>query len=355
MPRRIARQTGQTTVLLVAMMVVVMAGGALAIDVGSAYVLKEKCNFVLEAAALAAATQLPDTSAALALAQQMVEINGLEPSRLGLESPYDGDPRKLCLTYTDQQPTYFARTLGIDLFPIASRVVAVYGRPLALDYAIFSSSEFEYLDFGGATINVTGSVHGNENVRIRGATVNVSGAIQAQGVVDIRGSTVNASIIQDRVGRIDLPEHYYEQLVTEDWVQQYGNQNWSNITIDVSNGGVIVHGDLHVAGVTIVGSGMIVVTGNVHMAGTALTLARPEDDAVAVYSLGNIRFTGTSVTSDGIFYAPNGTIDCHGVKDATINGAVIADLVDFNGVDITVNHNPDNVMVFPVLSARLTR
>lgn len=354
MPRRIARQAGQTTVLLVAMMVVVMAGGALAIDVGSAYVLKEKCNFVLEAAALAAATQLPDTSAALAVAQQMVEVNGLEPSRLGFESPYEGDPRKLCLTYTDQQPTYFARTLGVDLFPISSRVLAMYGRPVALDYAIFSSSEFEYLDFGGATINVTGSVHGNENVRIRGATVTVSGAIQAQGVVDVRGSTVDAVHVRNNVGRIDLPVHHYTQLVTEGWTQLDGDQHWNNTTIDLSNGGVIVDGDLHVAGVTIVGSGMIVVTGNVHMAGTALSLATPQD-AVAVYSLGNIRFTGTSVVSDGIFYAPNGTIDCHGVNDATINGAVIADLVDFNGVDVTVNHNPESVTVFPVLSARLTR
>jgi len=348
-----ARQRGQTLILTVLMMVVLMGGGALAVDVGTAYVFREKCEYVMEAAALAAAGHLPNYSAALATAGGIAEANGLDPAKVAILTPYGGDSAKIQVSYGDDRPTFFGRALGINLLTINSRAVAKRGNPAVFDYAIFSGSTFELLDLGGATINVTGSVHANENIRIRGAVVHVSGALEAVGIVDVRGSDWSASEVINYAPVVAMPQYNPTEMRDMCAIRYSGSQHWSGITINV-DGNIFVDGDLKLSGVTITGKGMLMVSGNIELAGTSLSYANPGGDALALYSQKNIKVTGTSFYAQGILYAPNGKVYSHGAS-LTVDGCIVADIVDFSGISATVNYDGSAGEVFPQYSSTLTR
>lgn len=348
---------GQATVLMVVMMVVLMGGAALTVDVGAAYSFKQRCDAVVEAAALAGAGFLPNASAARAAAEQIVTANGLSTANVTITTPYLNDVSKVQVTYGDDQPTYFARTLGISLFRISTQAIARQGGPACFDYAIFSGSTFDYLDIGGATINVTGHVHGNENVRIRGATLNVTGQIDASGIVDVKGSDVTAGNIVNYMPVIDMPAYDSVALRAASATVYVGSQHWSGVTVNVE-GNIFVQGDLKLSGVTIIGKGSIICSGNIELAGTGLYYAT-SDAKVCIYGMKDIQITGASGTKSfdchGILYAPTGTIDGHGLQNFTINGAVVADLHDFSGVNMTVNHDIDAKNAFFGGYSSLTR
>jgi len=353
--RRIVRhRRGQAMVLMVGMMVVLMAGAALTIDVGAAYSQKERTESVVEAAALAAASHLPDASAARAAAEQIIAANGLSNLNVTITTPYLNDVSKVSVTYGDDKPTYFAKTLGINLFRINTGAIARQGGPACFDYAIFSGSTFEYLDIGGATVTVTGHIHGNENVRIRGATLNVTGQIDASGIVDVRGSDVTAGSIVNYMPVIEMPAYDSATLRAAAATVYIGSQHWSGVTINVE-GNIFVQGDLKLSGVTITGTGSIICSGDIELAGSGLYYAT-EEAKVCIYGMQDMQITGTSFYCDGILYAPNGTIDGHGLNQGfTINGAVVGDLHDFSGVDMTVNHDVDAKNAFFGGYSSLTR
>ena len=65
------------------------------------------------------------------------------------------------------------------------------------------------------------------------------------------------------------------------------------------------------------------------------------DYSVFMYSEnGSIQIQGTDLVINGILYAPNGKIELN-AKKLTINGMVIADKVEFNGSELSVNKNED--------------
>jgi len=125
----------------------------------------------MEAAALAAARLLPNLTSATTAARAVVQANGLDPNYLVIENPYDGNAMKVGVSYTDTRQTSFARALGISFLNYAARAAAVRGGSEMFEYALFSGSTLEDLRIGGAGLNVTGSVHSNEDLRFNGATV----------------------------------------------------------------------------------------------------------------------------------------------------------------------------------------
>jgi cytoskeletal protein CcmA (bactofilin family) len=338
---------------MVLMVTVIAAGGALAVDVGTAYVFRERSEFVMEAAALAAAPHLPNASAALSTARSIAQLNGLDPAKVQVLTPWNGDSAKLQVSYGDDRPTYLARTLGISLLRINTRAVAKRGSPAVFDYAIFSGSTFELLDFSGMTLTVNGSVHANENIRIRGARVTVSGALEAAGVVDVRGSDCTAGAMVNYAPVIPMPVYNNAELRDMCSIRFSGAQHWSGITVNI-NGNVFVDGDLKLSGVTITGKGMLMVTGNIELAGTSLRYANPSADGLALYGQKDIKVTGTNFTADGILYAPNGKIYSHG-SSLTVNGSIVGNIVDFSGINATVNHNGSASAAFPANASSLTR
>ncbi len=336
---RFARfQRGQALALVVLMMTVMTAGAALAVDVGAAYAHKQRCESVIEAAALAAASHLPSENAARAAALDIVEANGLDTDKVTVDTPYTHDVTRVYVYYTDLKPTYFGKTLGINLFRINMQAVARHGGPAVFDYALFSGSTFEYLDISGADIVVDGHVHGNEDVKIRGANVSVTGQLEASGIVDVRGSTVVAGAVVNYVDSVPMPSYDINTLRALCTTRHIGDKHWSGVNINV-DGNLFVEGNLKLSGCTVSGCGMIICSGSIELAGTDLRYTN-EEDKFCLYSLNDIKITGTDFYADGILYAPTGEVDCHGAS-LTVNGAVVADLLDLSGVDVTVYHDSE--------------
>ncbi len=344
--RRQGSQRGQALILVVGLMVLLMAGGALAVDTGVAYVYREKCDNVVEAAALAAASQLPDLSAANAAADSVIQANGLDPARMAFTPQYDGHPGRIQVSYSSPQQTFFAKALGINAFEVNAAGVAEMagGADAVFDYSLFSGSETVRLDMTGINVGITGHVHGNQNIRIRGANVDVSGRIEATQDYSAQGSSVHAGSIEEYAAFVPMPEWSVDELREMCATRYSGSQHWSGENINV-DGGVFVQGDLHLSGVNITGSGVLVATGDIHLSGTNLRYLGASD-RVCMYSLGDIRVTGTNLTVDGILYAPNGAFDGHGAN-LTVNGAIIADTVDLSGANLHINYDRDAIGATP--------
>lgn len=350
--RAARNERGQSTLLIVLLVVSMMAGSAIAVDAGSGLAFKERCEYSLEAAALAAASQLPDSAAALAQARQIITANGLDTAKLTLVTPFEGDSRKVHVTYSDHHPTFFGRVFGVSFFAVNSAATAAKGGFAAFDYALFSGSTTEDLYLHGMNLNVTGGVHGNDDLRFRGADITVSGGLEASGVYDARGSTVTAGSIVQGAPILPMPDYPVADLREACATRYSGDQHWSGETIDI-DGGIFVDGDLKLSGVTISGNGMLVCTGAIELAGTGLRYAGA-DDNVVLYALDRIKITGTNFVADGILYAPHGDVFCHG-SSLELHGSVVADTIDFGGANVTVVHDADAGAVFIEGKATLTR
>jgi Flp pilus assembly protein TadG len=352
---RVLRSKRGAATMIVALTMVGMLGmAALVVDVGSAYAFKEKCEFVMEAAALAAARVLPDTTQATSVARQVVLANGLNPDLLTIHTPIDGAIYKVRCAYTDTRATVIARVLNIDLFNFAAQATANRGGSDVFDYALFSGSTLEDLRIGGSTLDVLGSVHSNEDLRFNGATINVSGALEAaQKLVNNGNSVINAGEIKtyDRV--IPMPVYSTSELRDMCATRYGGNTHLSGGTLDVT-GGVFVDGTLQLTGVTVTGRGLLVASGNITLNGTDFRYFGP-GDAVCVYTQQNISIEGNTFVAQGMFYAPHGIVNCSGTSPS-IEGSIIADELDFSGSQsISIVYSDAAKWLLPDQSVRLVR
>jgi hypothetical protein len=108
-------ERGQSMVLTVVFMVVLLGFAALVIDVGSWYRAHRSAQATADASALAGAAVLPDTAAASALANQYATKNGGSPGTGGpqitfTQSGYEMDTIKVKVTRPS--PGFFARVFG---------------------------------------------------------------------------------------------------------------------------------------------------------------------------------------------------------------------------------------------------
>ena len=110
-------ERGQSMVMTVVFMVVLLGFAALVIDVGSWYRAHRSAQSTADASALAGAAVLPDTAAASALATQYATKNGGSGSGLGgapqitfTQSGYEMDT--ITVKVTRPSPGFFARVFG---------------------------------------------------------------------------------------------------------------------------------------------------------------------------------------------------------------------------------------------------
>jgi Flp pilus assembly protein TadG len=144
--RALRREEGQILPLIaVGLLVVLLGFMALVLDVGKAYVVKRQLQSVADAAALAAADVLPDTTAAHATAaaygpagknpvagvtvtqtatawclRSITYCYGNAPNR----APLNGQANGVVVKETARVPTTFARLFGIDSISVGARSTA---------------------------------------------------------------------------------------------------------------------------------------------------------------------------------------------------------------------------------------
>jgi hypothetical protein len=129
-------ERGQSMVLTVVFMVVLLGFAALVIDVGSWYRAHRSAQATADASALAGAAVLPDTAAASALANQYSTKNGGSGSGIGgspqitfTQSGYEMDT--ITVKVTRPSPGFFAKVFGS-----AFGSVTVSGRATARAYNV---------------------------------------------------------------------------------------------------------------------------------------------------------------------------------------------------------------------------
>lgn len=125
------REGGQMLVLFVLLLAVVLGFTALVIDVGLVYVERRNLQSAADAAALAAAQELPGTPSLLTdSARQWAAKNGYDiPSgaTVSVTTPYNGDPSKVEVVISKDVSAVFARVLGKEVFAARARAVATRG------------------------------------------------------------------------------------------------------------------------------------------------------------------------------------------------------------------------------------
>jgi Flp pilus assembly protein TadG len=110
---RTRNQNGQATVITVVFLVVLLGMAALVLDVGSWYRAKRSAQSTADAAALAGAQSLPDTSAARTLAQQYATKNGGIGSGTVTFSSAQSTNDTITVQVSRPAPGFFSKLFGV--------------------------------------------------------------------------------------------------------------------------------------------------------------------------------------------------------------------------------------------------
>jgi putative Flp pilus-assembly TadE/G-like protein len=183
---RLRHEAGQTVVLFAVLLPLFLGLGAIAVDIGYWYVVKKTAQDAADAAALAAAAELPDKFAAEQAAATYVEANmpdaswqveypyvpelpvgGGDPAGVGQPPPppLEGapDPTKVEVIVEQHVKSLFGRAFGFFDADVASRAVAVRLNSDG-NVAIFTTSVecgTDDLTFNGNNTSINGYVHAN--------------------------------------------------------------------------------------------------------------------------------------------------------------------------------------------------
>ncbi len=117
------KQNGQTVVLFVLMLVVVLGAAAAVIDVGSWYLMKRKAQATADAVALAAAADLPNA----VLATKDSSGYRLRNDWPGAVQLSVSSENTVTAEATTKAPGFFSRVFGIESVDIGARAVARHG------------------------------------------------------------------------------------------------------------------------------------------------------------------------------------------------------------------------------------
>ena len=182
---RLRHEAGQTVVLFAVLLPLFLGLGAIAVDIGYWYVVKKTAQDAADAAALAAARELPNATVAIPRGEEYVHRNMpdavatvstpyTEPTgAVGVGIPGGGgtpDPMKVQVIVSQHARTFFGRIFGIFDANVTARAVA---ERLAGDdtLAIFSFEnptcvDETGLEFNAANVRIIGFIHSNGRFRI---------------------------------------------------------------------------------------------------------------------------------------------------------------------------------------------
>ena len=180
--RRSKSEHGQALVIMVLSLTVLLGMAALAIDVGHAYLAQRTLQSSADAAALAGAQAIPNSTAATDLALEYSGEEGMKNARdnlPGVSSTITTECREgaacapvnaVVVEQTATVETSFARVLGIDTIDVSARAVAVLqtgGNPWAI-FAYDSDCGSLVLKVNGGDTTVEGAIRSNGKLEVNG-------------------------------------------------------------------------------------------------------------------------------------------------------------------------------------------
>lgn len=344
---------GTSMIIFSLSLTVIIGFGAIVIDIGRANLERSIMQNAIDAAALAAAQDLPDTSKAAATANDYIRLNGYEPSEITIT--FSGSNKTISITGHKEVNYTLARVLGFDSVIVSPGAAAqkIYISD-CFDYALFSGSKTTTLVLNGSIQYVGGSCHTNKNFSASGTNITITGACEAATTITVNGSHNNIDNRYPNSPYIDMPDFSEMiRLQAENAGQLYiGDKTFDAGSIVVDEP-IFVDGNVTVNGSRFVGKGCILATGNITFNGSNLNATT--SDAVCFYSKnGNITVNGSNAVLDGMIYAPSGSITLNG-SSQTINGRVISDTVIINGSDIHIQSGENDLSSLPSKGVKLIR
>lgn len=356
------RIEGGQSIILVAVTIAMLCGvAALVVDTSMVSVAQGQLQNAADAAALAAANDLPSASAAAATADAYGVLNGVPAANTTTTTPYNGNANKVEVVCTETVQYTFARVLGINSKVVTARAVAEKTGMTGgcFGYALFSGGTGT-MGLYTSNLEVTGSTHANGNVFISGSNQEFSGNVEGVTKVEayiskltIGGTCQAASLtvpansgsvsVGNRVttaaATIPMPDLSGEvkaeatasgtAYMINEWETKVFTGN--GINIDKS---IYVNGGITIAGSSFKGQGTICAKKNIGISGN--TIKSDTGTAVCIYSVdGDINISASGVTIYGTLYAPNGKIGIY-MSNVTIYGRVIAKEIQISGSNVEI-------------------
>lgn len=358
MNKNLIKDEKGAVVVLVALMLTILFGiTALAVDVGRVRAREASMQSAVDAAALAAVQELPgDTGAARIKAEDYFEYNGYEKEQI-TNVEFLNSNKKVRVTAATPLDYTFAKIFNNgNTATITKKAAAVLTTPVDdLDYAIFSGSSVESLDFTGTKNDVTGDVHANEDIS---GKIEVVGEISLVGITDGKQTTIPDGGINDDSPILNMPYLSESELAELEAIAIVfsGDQAFSSADINAylaSYPVIYVDGDIDINGTGVNSStGSIIATGDITFNGSAVTIT---DDSrpICLYSTeGNIVLDGQGAKLYGTIWAPNGTVTLNGSEQEVV-GKIYGNQVDINGGKLQVTYKTDDMSGFVIKKYKL--
>lgn len=387
-------ERGAVAITVALSMIVLMGFAALALDGGLGFDDRRGTQNAADNAALAAAWEAcnPRTptadpeGAALAVAAQ----NGYDdtsPETSVTVTPLSATKYEVVIQ-TNNDTTFAGVGIGSDNVSVTSRAIADCEKEEFLGgYAIFAGAEqcsnggSIELDLTGSTKTINGGIFSNGDMKINGANTTVNGEVEYRGTYSsnsgvpgqqVFGSPKNYPLTLDitdfRVGgSFRTDPNFFDAAglqIDNGWMvtNGYATGNNSRITITQSgiyytsfNGGpdAINLSRIDTApgvNITFVSEGTMHITGEADVTGYAAVTAGGYSPVLFFSNAGDpptcnttaIQFSGSSMTWNGLMFAPNGEIKmAASSSDATINGSIIAATVNISGSNFQISWQDD--------------
>lgn len=336
-------ESGQSLVMVVLLLGVLLSFSALVVDVGLLYAEKAKLQNAADAAALAGAQMLPNQESAKSTAIAYAASNGFTISLDDVDVPYDEDDTKVRVEVTNDVPYIFANFLGFDETEsgtiVSASAVATksdINLPAEFGYAIFSESTTAHLGIGKNNWTINGNIHSNYSLDLGKNNNVLNGAAEGHTTVDKSGLKSGTYTVVSNAPIINISADFKTALldkVKSATKHLTGNQVINDNNIEL-NSSIYVEGDVLIKSNKFTGKGFIYATGNITLDGNNISMGNSASDSVFIYSEKNITISGNNFTMNGIIYAPNGTIDIQ-KNNWNVNGRIIAE--SFTG-DILKNN-----------------
>jgi Flp pilus assembly protein TadG len=357
-------EKGVAAVVVALVMTVLIGFTAFVVDIGVVALGKQKLQNAIDAASLAGAQDLPNTSAATIAANNYIQLNGYQPSDISIT--FSDSNHKIHISGTKGASYTFARVFGFTQTTVSAHAVALKtSLGAAFDFAIFSGNKYpdplsfsvrlqNVLVMSGLTNVVNGSVHANYNVDANTSTI----IEDAEAVGTVTGTNIGNKI----PGAPYIPMPDFSAAVPTIKAQaiaagQYYSGNFSSANASSLNltQPVYVEGNANLTGISFSGVGCIYAGGKITCTGSGTSYAA--NSSICIYSGytssykadAAIDFSGSAHNFKGILYAPNGSILVTG-SNYTFSGSVVGRVVDVSGSNKTFQ-SADVSDSFPYASA----
>lgn len=373
------QRDGAVVVLVGLSLIALLAMVGLAIDGGYVYVVRQKSQMAADAAALAAALNIPTptpTAPTAKMSQEATLVANLNnmgglPAEISLVYPYNGDSNRVQAVNTCTYQPMFLGLVGVGQFTITDRAVAQYtptgtssgggssgSGGSALDVfrmTMFTENTTATSLFSGVSLSTSGTLHFNGNLTVTGGSFSASprpgvagtftgsGSFSSVSVktppeVDSAGSLAaakaagNAFRFVSGTGwqRFNPSTGAYAAFTSATGITTSGSQISMS---SVSSGATYVEGgSVRYTGSTKNRTGFLVADGPITVTGS------PQNDASFTYSFVSlstanpaIDFPAGSQSPQGfIFWAPDGTIRATN-QSGSLHGSLVAKNINVTG------------------------